>query len=73
MELLQECEDVSEITSRKITERAKVNLSTINYHFRSKDELINIAANKLIRDLANTYFEDMKNDVKSPKDKLRYF
>ncbi|MCW6109022.1 TetR/AcrR family transcriptional regulator [Clostridium sporogenes] len=73
MELLQECKDVSEITSRKITERAKVNLSTINYHFESKDELINIAANKLIRDLANTYFEDMKNDVKSPKDKLRYF
>ncbi|MBD5643732.1 TetR/AcrR family transcriptional regulator [Clostridium botulinum] len=73
MELLQECDDVSEITSRKITERAKVNLSTINYHFTSKDELINIAANKLIGDVANAYFEDMKNDVKAPKDKLRYF
>lgn len=73
MELLQECDDVSEITSRKITERAKVNLSTINYHFASKDELINIAANKLIGDAANTYFEDMKNNIKAPKDKLKYF
>lgn len=73
IELLEECDNVSEITSRKITERANVNLSTINYHFKSKDELINIAANKLIRDVANSYFQDIKKYVKSPKDKLRYF
>ncbi|AJA46520.1 transcriptional regulator, TetR family [Clostridium pasteurianum DSM 525 = ATCC 6013] len=71
--LLQECNDVSEITSRKITERAKINLSTINYHFASKDELINIAVNKLIGDAADAYFQDMKNNMKSPKDKLRDF
>lgn len=73
IELLQECNDVSEITSRKITERAKVNLSTINYHFDSKDELINIAVNKLIRDVADIYFEDIKNNEKAPRDKLRDF
>lgn len=70
IELLQECNDVSEITSRKITERAKVNLSTINYHFASKDELINSAVNKLIRDVADIYFEDIKNNEKAPRDKL---
>ncbi len=73
MKLLQECNDVSEITSRKIAERAKINLSTINYHFASKDELINIAVNKLIGDVANNYFEDIKNNAKSPRDNLRDF
>lgn len=73
IELLQECNDVSEITSRKITERAKTNLSTINYHFTSKDELINIGVNRLIREAADTYFNDMEVSEKSPKDKLRYF
>ena len=73
IELLKECNDVSEITSRKITERAKVNLSTINYYFVSKDELINIAVNKLIGDVADTYFQDMKNSVQAPRNKLRDF
>jgi len=73
IELLEECNDVSEITSRKITERAKVNLSTINYHFASKDELISIAVNKLIGDVADTYFQDIKNSDKAPRKKLRDF
>lgn len=72
IELLEECNDVSEITSRKITERAKINLSTINYHFGSKDELINIAVNRLIGDVADTYFQDTNNE-KTPRDKLRNF
>lgn len=73
IELLQECDDVSEITSRKITERAKTNLSTINYHFNSKDELINIAVNKLIGSVADTYFHRIEDNKKTPKDKLRDF
>lgn len=71
IELLQECEDVSEVTSRKITERAKINLATINYHFKSKDELIKTAVNQLIGDTAYTYFLDIKNSKKTPKGKLR--
>lgn len=73
IELLQEYDDISEITSRKITERAGINLSTINYYFASKDELMNIAINKIIGDSAYTYFQDIKDNIKLPKDKLRYF
>ncbi|MCI1969470.1 TetR/AcrR family transcriptional regulator [Clostridium luticellarii] len=73
IELLQECTDISEITSRKITKRANVNLSTINYYFNSKDELVNIAINKLIGDTADIYFKNMANSSSSPKDKLRNF
>lgn len=72
IELLKECNDISEITCRKITERAKINLSTINYHFGSKDELISIAVNKLIRDAADTYFQDADNE-KNPMERLRKF
>lgn len=72
IELLKECNDVSELTSRKITERAKINLSTINYHFGSKDELINIAVNRLIGEVAHIYFQDANNE-KNPRDKLRSF
>ncbi|CAB1245660.1 TetR family transcriptional regulator [Clostridiaceae bacterium BL-3] len=73
VELLQECSDISEITSRKITKRANVNLSTINYYFNSKDELVNIAVNKLIGDTADIYFQNMTSSSSSPKDKLRNF
>lgn len=73
IELLQECNDISEITSRRITQRAKMNLSTINYHFASKDELINIAVNKLIGDDADNYFENIKDNDKLPREKLRDF
>ncbi|WP_446899291.1 TetR/AcrR family transcriptional regulator [Clostridium sp. LBM24168] len=73
IELLQECDDISEITSRKITKRANVNLSTINYYFNSKDELVNISVNKLIGDTADIYFQNMTNSSSSPKDKLRNF
>lgn len=73
IELLQECDDVSEVTSRKITERAKINLATINYHFKSKDELVNIAINQLIGDAAYSYIEDIKNSNQIPREKLRNF
>lgn len=73
VELLQECADISEITSRKITKRANVNLSTINYYFNSKDELINIAVNKLIGDTADIYFQNITDSSSSPKAKLRNF
>jgi AcrR family transcriptional regulator len=72
IELLKECNDISELTSRKITERAKINLSTINYHFGSKDKLVNIAVNRFIEEVADTYFQDANNERNS-KDKLRSF
>lgn len=71
--LLREGTDISKVTSRMITEKAAVNLSTINYHFDSKDELINIAVNKLISDEAEKSFERMENSSDEPKLKLRNF
>lgn len=72
IELLRECYDISELTSRKITEKAKINLSTINYHFGSKDELVNIAVNKLIEEVSHSYFKG-NNAEENPRNKLKSF
>ncbi|MNW41429.1 transcriptional regulator BetI [compost metagenome] len=41
--LLNEVEDVDKITVRQIAERANVSIGLINYHFKSKDNLLSIA------------------------------
>lgn len=73
MELLKNCDDLSEVTSRKITEKAGVNLAMINYNFDSKDELINIAIGKLLGDTANTYLNNIYDSNKEPKERLKEF
>ncbi|MEL7657677.1 MAG: TetR/AcrR family transcriptional regulator [Bacillota bacterium] len=41
--LLEETDDVEKITVRQIAERANVGIGLINYHFKSKDNLLSIA------------------------------
>lgn len=53
MDLLRNSEDINNVTVRDIIGKAGVNVSMINYHFGSKDELIKIALLRLIEDKAN--------------------
>lgn len=73
IELLKDCDDLSEVTSRKITEKAGVNLAMINYNFDSKDELINIAIGKLLGDTASAYLSNTYDNSKEPKEMLKEF
>ncbi len=41
--LISETDDVEKITTRQIAERAGVGVGLINYHFKSKDNLLSIA------------------------------
>lgn len=41
--LLEETDDVEKITIRQIAERAQVGIGLINYHFKSKDNLLSLA------------------------------
>jgi AcrR family transcriptional regulator len=41
-EILDETEDIERITIRQIAERAGVGTGLINYHFKSKDNLLNV-------------------------------
>ncbi len=53
MDLLRNSEDINNVTVRDIIGKAGVNVSMINYHFGSKDELIKIALLRLIEEKAN--------------------
>ena len=41
--ILEEVDDIEKITVRQIAERAGVGIGLINYHFKSKDNLLSIA------------------------------
>lgn len=41
--LLDEAEDIEKITVRQIAERADIGIGLINYHFKSKDNLLSLA------------------------------
>ncbi|MCC0661391.1 TetR/AcrR family transcriptional regulator [Clostridioides sp. ZZV14-6154] len=43
LRILEEVEDVDKITVRQIAERAGVGVGLINYHFKTKDNLLSIA------------------------------
>lgn len=43
LRILEEVDDVDKITVRQIAERAEVGVGLINYHFKTKDNLLSIA------------------------------
>jgi AcrR family transcriptional regulator len=57
MEILNEVENVDTITMRKIAERAQVGIGLINYHFQSKDNLMNEAVGRLMGDQAARWYK----------------
>lgn len=68
--LLSVCNDASDITSRQIAAEAKTNLAMINYCFKSKEELINIAIGRVIEASAADYAKTYEDQI-SPKEHLR--
>lgn len=43
LRILEEVDDIDKITVRQIAERAEVGVGLINYHFKTKDNLLSIA------------------------------
>lgn len=72
VQLLKESEKPNKITARFISENANVNLAMINYYFKSKDELMSIAVDKIISESAKSIKSVQKNE-QSPKEKLIEF
>ncbi|MFA6709948.1 MAG: TetR/AcrR family transcriptional regulator [Candidatus Methanomethylophilaceae archaeon] len=67
MALLRDAEDVNDVTVRDIIGAAGVNLSTINYHFGSKEELMKVVLLKLIEEKAKGLLSTY-DDVSSTAD-----
>jgi AcrR family transcriptional regulator len=65
-------EGFQNITIRKIAARAGVNVAAVNYHFGSKDALINESLRHVLDQLKNT-FEDFKKGNEDEETKLFTF
>ena len=72
MKLLTESKNPSKVTARQIASEAGANLAMINYYFSSKDELVNIAVNKLMADRANE-LKEIRDSHTPAKQKLTEF
>lgn len=71
VKLLNEGLDPERITVRLISQRAGVGVGLINYHFKTKDNLINIAVQKHINSVIARVPAALKENNISPKDRLK--
>ena len=71
MAMIVEIEEVETITMRQIAERAEVGIGTINYHFQSKDNLLNEAVGRLMGDQASRWYAPYDKDAIDPVSRLK--
>ncbi|MHB1483909.1 MAG: TetR/AcrR family transcriptional regulator [Saccharofermentanales bacterium] len=69
--LIKKFGDTSKITMRGIAAEAGVGLAMINYHFQTKDNLINICILKIIGQSIEQFEAYSQNSDMKPIDKLR--
>jgi AcrR family transcriptional regulator len=70
VKLLNEGLDPDKITVRLIAQRAGVGVGLVNYHFQTKDNLINLAVQKHIVSVIARTPEVLKKITGSPKERL---
>jgi AcrR family transcriptional regulator len=71
IELLDQVDDVNDITVRQIAERAEVGIGSINYHFQSKDNLLNEAVMRVVGDVAASWYQPFQHQEVDPVTRLR--
>ena len=64
--LLQENQDAEAITVRQIAERAGVGIGLINYHFKTRDHLVNDAIGLLMAEAAQPFLSLPPGAVEDP-------
>ena len=69
--LLEETEDVEKITVRQIAERAGIGIGLINYHFKSKDNLLCIAIGDTMAAIISDFSNSESYADLEPIEKLR--
>lgn len=70
--LIRECGDISRITMREIAARANVGTGLINYHFQTKENLINICVQRIIGRIIGEFDPLYKSLQMGPIEKLKY-
>lgn len=71
IELIREYGDTSKITIRDICERSKVGVGLVNYHFQSKENLINVCVQRIIGNIINGFDELQKSINLNPIEKIK--
>jgi AcrR family transcriptional regulator len=71
IDLLTEINDSETITVRQIADRAGVGIGSINYHFQSKENLLNEAVSKMIGDQAARWYEPLNETAGDPVERLK--
>lgn len=71
MALLEETDNVEDITVRDIADRANVGIGSINYHFRSKDFLLNEAVGQLMGDQAARWHQSVDDQDPDAVERLK--
>jgi len=71
IELLGECETVEKVTVRDIALRADVGVGLINYHFQTKENLINLCVQKIVGDVIMRFDQLSQSLTMEPLEKLR--
>lgn len=70
--LIEECVSIENVTMRDIAAESDVAVGLINYHFQTKENLINQCVQKIIGDIINK-FEALHHSLTlEPLDKLRF-
>jgi len=71
IELLSAEKSTSKITARRITDLAGVSLGSINYHFRSKDNLLNEAVGRMTYEIAESWLQPVQGFEDDPVGALK--
>jgi AcrR family transcriptional regulator len=72
IELLGECEAVENVTVRDIAVKANVGVGLINYHFQTKENLIDICVQRIIGDVIKKFDQLSQSLNMEPLEKLRF-
>jgi AcrR family transcriptional regulator len=72
IELLRECEAVEKVTVRDIALRAGVGVGLINYHFQTKENLVNLCVQRIIGDVIKRFDQLSQSLDMEPLEKLRF-
>lgn len=72
VKLLSEANKPEKVTARQIAKEAKANLAMINYFFKSKDELINLAIQQIMKKESADFISVIKSGAE-PKEQLYQF
>ena len=71
-QLIREREDISEITVREIAVLSEVGIGLVNYHFQTKENLIDICVLRIVSQFIDEIERLYENLEMSPIDKLKY-